>query len=187
VKDRKRRLADVADARFEIEEAIAGGGSAPPAPPLRETDVRSDGARRARWRSVLPWTVAAATTIGLAAALALAIPWRTPSTRLPVRLTAELGVDASLATDGGTAAVLSPDGKVMAVPIAEAGDRLELGNPAQLFDSRLAVRVAAGPPLSSYAMTPDAQRFYMLAPSDQSESDRIHIVLNWPALLNGKE
>jgi hypothetical protein len=37
-------------------------------------------------------------------------------------------------------------------------------------------------------MTPDAQRFYVLAPADESDaSDRIHIVLNWPSLLNRRE
>lgn len=80
------------------------------------------------------------------------------------------------------------DGRVMAVPIAETAGGIEVGNPTQLFDTRLAVRVAAGPPYSSYAMTPDAQRFDVLAPTDEGDtSDRIHVVLNWPSLLSRRE
>ena len=66
-KDHKRRLADAADARLEIEEALEAlkGGTAAPA--------SAAPVRHAR----LPWVVAALTTIAAAAAVALWAPWRT--------------------------------------------------------------------------------------------------------------
>ena len=107
-KDRKRRLSDMADARLEIDEA----GAAP---------TTGEGAARApvmlaapRWRRVLPWSVASALGVGLALVLLLWAPWRHASPALPVRLSAELGADASLVTDQGAAAILSPDGAVLA-------------------------------------------------------------------------
>jgi Tol biopolymer transport system component len=101
-KDRKRRLADITDARLDIDEALAPS-SREPVPSSRATlAIRA-----------LSWTVAAAGIAVGGMMLVLAGPWRRVAPA-PLRLSAELGADASLVTDQGTAAILSPDGVVLA-------------------------------------------------------------------------
>ena len=113
-KDRKRRLRDIGDARMEIEElpaidAVTGA-------PLANADVRGAG-----WSRALPWTVAVGALAVAMAVVALWAPWRNvPAPPAPVRLEATLGADASLVTDQGAAAVLSPDGAVLAF-VAQKG------------------------------------------------------------------
>src|SRR5262249_29509988 len=50
-KDKKRRIDSAADVRLEIEDAIAG--------PSADQDLAKHAAPARRWRSVLPWAVAA--------------------------------------------------------------------------------------------------------------------------------
>jgi serine/threonine protein kinase/Tol biopolymer transport system component len=119
-KDRKRRLADISDARLEIEEALTATSSdAKPANPATL-------ANRA-----VPWTVAA---VAVAVAGLILVLWA-PRRRMapaPLRLSVELGADASLVTDQGTAAILSPDGGVLAF-VAQKGP----GGRSQLYIRRL--------------------------------------------------
>ena len=64
-------------------------------------------------RERLAW--AAATTFALIAmAFAIGFVMRTPQPPQPIRLTAEIGADASLVTNFGPAAILSPDGTHLA-------------------------------------------------------------------------
>src|SRR4029077_19001597 len=70
-KDRMRRLADAADARLEIDEALsplAGDANITPAAHL------ASGAGVAGWQSLLPW--AGAVALGVARMLVLWAPWR---------------------------------------------------------------------------------------------------------------
>ena len=112
-KDPKRRLSDIADARIEIDEAL----TAPSAEASAATRVS---VQPAEWRRAWPWAVAAGATAIAAAMLALWAPWQTVTPRAPLRLTADLGADASLATAAirntniGTSVVLSPDGALFA-------------------------------------------------------------------------
>ena len=115
----KNRLHDIADARVELDEALAGAPE----------DAMAAVAPRAapRWRRALPW-VALAGALSLTQALTLWAPWRpAPQPAKPVRLSVELGADVSLATAGlgvGTAAILSPDDSVLAFVAQEAaGER----------------------------------------------------------------
>ncbi len=106
-KDRKRRIADAADVRLEIDDApLAASG---------------DGMRvgvpvpQAAWRLALPWAVVGALAAGLATVLVLWAPWRkTMPPPAPLRLSAELGADVSLTFGLGDAMSLSPDGAVIA-------------------------------------------------------------------------
>ena len=70
-KDRKRRLADAADARLEIEDALSPRRRRRPVHPAR---LRA--ARRLRLARALPWASAAALAAGLAVVLVLWAPWR---------------------------------------------------------------------------------------------------------------
>jgi hypothetical protein len=107
-KDRKRRLADVADARFELDEAVRPGPVVDPNAAAKVTiDQRSAG----RW---LPWSLAAAATLLAVVAFALWAPWRIPPARTALRLTVDFGADISLVANAAATLALSPDGTALA-------------------------------------------------------------------------
>jgi serine/threonine-protein kinase len=116
-KDRDRRIHDIADARIEIDDAIAG-------PFKNDTIGRSSAATR-RWSS---WI--ASGTIGLAVALGAwaVLPSRAPENRLPTRLSIPLPPDVSLFAVGrGSSVAVSPDGEQIAfVGVANGERRLYL-------------------------------------------------------------
>jgi len=95
-KEPRQRLQAIGEARIALEQ------------PLGTPDtVRASSGLRS-----LPWVIALSATI---AALVLWAPWRpAPTPAPPLRLSAELGAAVSLATDLGTAAILSPDGRLLA-------------------------------------------------------------------------
>jgi hypothetical protein len=105
-------LRDIGDARVQIEDLLSG------AP---DESIAADLSRPPRFRQrALPWAVAAGV---LAVALVLVwMPWRkTLPPPLPLRLSSELGADASLANAGyGPVAILSADGAVVAF-VAQKG------------------------------------------------------------------
>jgi serine/threonine-protein kinase len=108
-KDRARRLADIADARLDIEDALqdlAGGSSAAIAAPNERSEPH--------WRRVVPWTVAAAALAGLAATIAVWAPWRDTPPPAPVRVQAALGANAMLSA-ATPALAMSPDGAMLAI------------------------------------------------------------------------
>ncbi|HLE69052.1 MAG TPA: serine/threonine-protein kinase, partial [Vicinamibacteria bacterium] len=93
-RDAKKRLRDIGEARVALEERLG----------TRDTVRTSSGMR------ALPWFL-----LALVSALALWALWRpAPQPAPPLRLSAELGAAASLATDWGPAAILSPDGRLLA-------------------------------------------------------------------------
>jgi Tol biopolymer transport system component len=102
-KDKSLRLRDAGDAVIEIYEALA----APPA-----VAATSDSATRG-WRGWLAWG-AAALIVLTTIAMAIGFVLRAPKPPQPMRLSAEIGVDAGLFTDLGPAAILSPDGTRLA-------------------------------------------------------------------------
>ncbi|MDO8679357.1 MAG: protein kinase [Acidobacteriota bacterium] len=124
-KDPKRRLQAIGDARVQIEDLLSGapdefGGAAIARHPPR-------------WHRALPWVVAGALAAGLTLVLALWVPWRNVPPPAPLRLSAELGADALLASSiFGTAITLSPDGAVVTF-VAQKGAS---GSP-QLYVRRL--------------------------------------------------
>jgi serine/threonine-protein kinase len=104
-KDRSKRLADIADARLEIDDALS-------MPPEATTTVASAAPPVPRWRRALPWSVAAAALISTGGTLALWAPWRTPQPNPVVRVTADVGADVSVA--GAAPLAMSPDGSILA-------------------------------------------------------------------------
>ena len=114
-KDPKERLRDIGEARIAIDRP-------------EEEDVATLATSASWWRRALPWGVTVAV-----AALALWAPWRPDSEpKRPVRLSAAIGADASLAFGNGPAAVLSPDGSMLAF-VAREGE----AGTTQLFVRRL--------------------------------------------------
>jgi Tol biopolymer transport system component len=105
-KDRRQRTPDAATIRIEIEDAIAapkGSGATQAAPATRV------------WRDRLAWPVVAGVLALIAIALAVVLVLRVPKPTQPMRLSAEMGADASLYTAAGPAAILSPDGTRLAL------------------------------------------------------------------------
>ena len=103
-KDPRARLQAMGEARIALDRAIAQPQS--PAPVA--------GTRQSRSSSLVPWTVAAVFATALIAALVLWAPWRRLSPPASVYVNAVIGADASLMTDVGSAAALSPDGQMLA-------------------------------------------------------------------------
>src|SRR5215471_9928126 len=102
------RLRDIGEARIAIDHAAYG--SKPSTAELRVPQQLS------RSRRVLPWAIATG-SLGIAIAiLVLWAPWRRTTPESPLRLIADMGVDASLGAAGapGTVVALSPDGKFLA-------------------------------------------------------------------------
>jgi Tol biopolymer transport system component len=115
-KDKTLRMQAAGDIRIEIVEALA-------APP---TTVATTGAPATRgWRERMAWPVVAAVLALIAVASTVGFVLRAPKPREPiqaVRLSAEIGADASLFTGGGSNAVLSPDGTRLAL-VATGSDQ----------------------------------------------------------------
>jgi serine/threonine protein kinase/Tol biopolymer transport system component len=108
-KDRNRRLADIADARLDIEEALSpsSGSSA--------GVVQDRVAPPVKWHRVLPWIVAAASGAALALVLLFGSPWRKTPVAAPLRLSADLGAGSAVVTVvTGASLALSPDGTEVA-------------------------------------------------------------------------
>jgi len=112
----KNRQHDIADVRVALDETLRGvsdegaAASAPDALPW--------------WRRAAPWGLAGLLTLALT--LVLWAPRRPTQPSMPLRLSVELGTDTSLATGSRTAAILSPDGTVLAFVAQEAAGQTSL-------------------------------------------------------------
>ena len=106
-KDPQKRLPHIGVARIEIEEA--------PGPDVSYVAQGfSPAVGRGRLRQALPWAIAATALALFVVALRLWAPWRATRLKDAIRLEAAIGADASLVTDAGSAAVISPDGTLLA-------------------------------------------------------------------------
>ena len=120
-KDRTTRIGEIGTARFLLTETIA-----PPSTtgaPVATTPVAA--ALVSAWQRALPWAVAGLACVAAATTLVLWAPWRTAAPARAARVSVEIGADASLALNiiSGSAAILSPDGSLLAfVAQKNAGD-----------------------------------------------------------------
>ncbi len=124
-RDPKRRLQAIGEARIQIDDLISGVPeelAAPARPPVQSNASR-----------VVPWALALAGA-GLAiTTLLLWAPWRQPPPASPIRVSVELGAGTALAVaNQGAAAVLSPDGTMLAFV-----GQTTPASPRQLFVRRL--------------------------------------------------
>jgi serine/threonine-protein kinase len=106
-KDPKRRLPDVGITRLELDEALTTQATESSASSVTVAAPSHSG-----WHTALSWALAAALGVGL---LVMWAPWRKPSVPSPVRLSAEIGADATLGVTGAPGAnlAISPDGKLL--------------------------------------------------------------------------
>ena len=111
--ERRRQRIRMRRARIEIEEALAAPqdvGATQAAPAARG------------WRERVAWPVAAGVLALIAIAFAIGFVLRAPKPPQPMRLSAEIGADASLYTLDGPSAILSPDGTRLAL-VATGSDQ----------------------------------------------------------------
>ena len=104
IRDPKQRLRDIGDARIAIDRLLGAAPDDTPtmsAPPVRSASF---------WRRAFPWAAAATAGAVAGSLLVLWAPWRMPPSPWPLRLTADIGADASLVVNAAPAAILSPDG-----------------------------------------------------------------------------
>jgi Tol biopolymer transport system component len=92
------------------------------------------------------------------------------------RLSTDGGSQPKWRADGRELFYVAPDGTMMTVAVPQDRDP---GQPTALF--RTPLRPVSY--LDQYAVTPDGQRFLIIAPSQTNESARLMVISNWPALL----
>ncbi|MBN2320337.1 MAG: protein kinase [Acidobacteria bacterium] len=102
-KDLRRRYADIADVRYEIEEVLGDGGG------VFVEEAVSAGEPRTRLWTMLPWL---ATAVALTAIVAGGIVWklRTPDSGQVVRFDYDLPEDQRFTSPGRSLVAVSPDG-----------------------------------------------------------------------------
>ena len=116
-KDPKQRLQAIGEARIAIA--------------AREPTAPSPVASASAWRRAPPWGIAGG-VLGAAVVLSVWAPWNSAPRVAPVRISAELGADVSLATEISSTTALSPDGAILAFV-----GRQDPGGPRLLYVRRL--------------------------------------------------
>jgi Tol biopolymer transport system component len=112
-KDRRQRTPDAATIRIEIEDAIAA--------PKDSVASQAAPATRGR-RERVAWVVVAGVLALTTIAFAIGFVVRAPKPPQPMRLSAEIGAEASLYTGLGSSVILSPDGTRLAF-VASSSDQ----------------------------------------------------------------
>jgi serine/threonine-protein kinase len=142
-KDRKRRLADAADARLEIDEALA---------PIDEAGTVSVTMPGTAWSRALPWAVVGALATGLALVVVLGAPWHAAA-RPRVTRTAIVNTGTAALTINGADRdlAITPDGTHV-VYIGNGGTQLFV----RALDALEPVAIASGQ-LREPFVSPDGQ------------------------------
>jgi serine/threonine protein kinase len=104
-------------------------------------------------------------------------PYRREGLRVQVSVAG--GGQPKWRSDGGELFYTTLDGRLMAVDVRDAGERLEVSLPEQLFE----LSGVQGPGYDDYAVGEDGQRFLVKLPIEDPIAPRAHIVTNWPLLL----
>jgi Tol biopolymer transport system component len=99
-----------------------------------------------------------------------------------VRVSASGGGQPRWRGDGKELFYLSLEGALMAVDVGEGVAGPEVGIPTTLVPASDLGAVVQGPDYHDYAVSADGQRF-LVKRSTQSEARRIHVLLDWPSLL----
>jgi hypothetical protein len=81
--------------------------------------------------------------------------------------------------DGKELFFVTLEGILMAVPVKQGGDGLEVGEPKPLF--RMPLRLP--PNQYTYDVAADGQRFLTMAPTEQARPEPLKVMLNWNAAV----
>jgi hypothetical protein len=82
---------------------------------------------------------------------------------------------------------LTLDGALMAVNVREGTTGPIVGVPTTLVPADVLGAVVQGPEFDDYAVSADGQRILVKRPATKDERQRIHVLLNWPSLLEEYE
>ena len=104
-------------------------------------------------------------------------PYRRDGER--VRVSIDGGGQPKWRGDGGELFFTSLDGHLMSVAFRGRADRAEVDLPTTLFE----LGGFQGPDYDDYAPSADGQRFLVKVAVDQGQRARMHVVTNWPSLL----
>jgi serine/threonine protein kinase/Tol biopolymer transport system component len=85
--------------------------------------------------------------------------------------------------DGKELFYLSLDGALMAVNVRAGDTSVEVELPTTLVPGRDLQAVVQGPDYTDYSVTSDGQRFLVKRSAEGGETPRIHVLLDWPSLL----
>ncbi len=151
-RDRKRRLPDIGVARLDLEQAIADPESAL----MRRRDGIAHGESNRRGVSKAMVVGIVLVAIGLTWLLKPA-PLNPPSERGPIRrLSVDLGTEAELVVDRGSAVRISPDGTTLAFIGDESGIRHRLY--LRRLDELKATPLEGTDGVGAFSFSPEGQR-----------------------------
>jgi Tol biopolymer transport system component len=100
-----------------------------------------------------------------------------------VRVSANGGGQPRWRGDGKELFYLSLDGSLMAVDVGEGATGPEVGIPTTLVSAPDLEATVQGPDYHDYAVSADGQRFLVKRSAESDRRRRIHVLLNWPSLL----
>jgi hypothetical protein len=75
----------------------------------------------------------------------------------------------------------------MAVEVREGTRGPAVGTPTTLVPADVLGAVVQGQEYDDYAVSADGQRFLVKRPAAKDERQKIHVLLNWPSLLEEYE
>ena len=97
------------------------------------------------------------------------------------------GFEPKWRADGRELFYIAPDQQMMSVELSATGGTLQAGAPRPLFKTEiLGVPYQNGLVRNEYSVTPDGSRFLINQPTSGSAAYAIRVLVNWPALLNGR-
>jgi Tol biopolymer transport system component len=104
-------------------------------------------------------------------------PYRRQGLRLQVSVAG--GGQPKWRSDGKELYYINYERQLMAVAVRGEGDQLAVELPTKLFQ----VESIQGSGYDDYAVADNGQRFLVKLPTDESIEPRLHIMVNWPSLL----
>ncbi len=104
-----------------------------------------------------------------------------------VRVSANGGGQPKWRGDGKELFFLALDGSLMAVDVRGGAPLPEVGIPTTLIPAAVLRAVVMGPDFDDYAVTADGQRFLIKRSAATGEPSQIHVLLNWPSLIEKNE
>jgi serine/threonine-protein kinase len=156
-KDRKRRLADIADARFEIDEALTAPSAAEVAAAQPVT------APRPLWKRAIPIVVTAMVVSAIAVAVAWTLRPPAPSSQV-TRFTFALGEGQQFPAGNRQRLAVSPDGTLL---VYAANSQLYLRSMSDLEARPIPGTRQASPPVDP-VFSPDSRSIAFYAPVDNT-------------------
>jgi Tol biopolymer transport system component len=100
---------------------------------------------------------------------------RFPMTEEAWRVSTSGGQQPTWSRDGKEIFFVSPDGRLMAAPVAVAGTTLSIGVPQALFHSPVRLNSVT----NQYAVSADGQRFLVAVPTEDFDAEPFRVLLNW--------